>query len=55
MLWQVCTLTGHENGVMSVSFSPDGKQVVSASADGLVKIWDTETGAVVSSIGKVHY
>ena len=47
---QVHTLTGHSSGVRSVVFSPNGKRVASGSEDGLVKIWDTETGALVSSL-----
>ena len=43
------TLTGHTDSVVSVAFSHDGKRVVSGSNDNLVKIWDTETGAEVSS------
>ena len=43
------TLTGHTEIVFSVAFSRDGNRVVSGSGDTLVKIWDTETGAEVSS------
>jgi WD40 repeat protein len=45
----VCTLSGHSGAVGSVAFSPDGNCVVSGSEDNLVKIWNTETGALVSS------
>ena len=30
---------------MSVAFSPDGQQIVSGSGDGLLRLWDTATGA----------
>ncbi|MSW64160.1 MAG: hypothetical protein F2825_04620 [Actinobacteria bacterium] len=35
------------SAVNSVSFSPDGKYVVSGSGDKSVKIWSTESGEVV--------
>ena len=33
--------------MLCIAFSRDGKRVVSGSDDGLVKIWNTETGAEV--------
>ena len=36
---------GHTNWVTSVSFSGDGKQVVSGSEDNTVRVWDVESGA----------
>ena len=44
-----CPAMGHFGAVYSAAFSPDGKLIVSGSFDKLVKIWDTKTGAVVSS------
>jgi WD40 repeat protein/tRNA A-37 threonylcarbamoyl transferase component Bud32 len=38
------TLNGHSKNVLSVSFSPDGKRIVSGSKDSTVKVWDAETG-----------
>ena len=43
------TLTVHTDTVFSAAFSRDGNRVVSGSGDSLVKIWDTGTGAEVSS------
>jgi WD40 repeat protein len=40
----VLVLEGHEELVSSVSFSPDGTQIVSASDDNTVRIWDVATG-----------
>jgi WD40 repeat protein len=34
------TLKGHSIFVSSVSFSPDGKRIVSGGRDGTVKVWD---------------
>jgi len=42
-------VTGHSDCVIVVTFSPDGNRVASGSLDSLVKIWDPETGAKVSS------
>ena len=44
-----CPVAGNTDGVLSVDFSPDGKQFVSGSGDNLVMIWDTQTGVEVSS------
>ena len=40
---QECTLTGHSDKVTSVAYSPDGKHLVSGSADKTVKVWDAQT------------
>ncbi len=50
------TVRGHTYSVWSVAFSPDGKQIVSASGDilgnksGEVKVWDTATGQETLSL-----
>ena len=43
-----CTLTGHLGEVTSVAYSPDGKHIVSGSADKTVKVWDSQTGKEVN-------
>jgi len=43
----LCPVSGHDGSVLSVSFSPDGKRIVSGSEDCTVKIWSAETGAEV--------
>ena len=50
-LWNVesCRIekvfNGHTDGVLRASFSPDGKQIVSASKDHTIRVWSTETGS----------
>ena len=41
---ELLTLRGHTHGVNAVSWSPDGRRLVSASADSTIKVWDTQTG-----------
>jgi WD40 repeat protein len=43
------TLPGHSDQVFGMALSRDGKRAVSGSDDTLVKIWNAETGAEVSS------
>jgi WD40 repeat protein len=51
-LWNVYTgalqktLSGHRHAVYSMVFSPDGRFLASASADGTVRIWDSHTGEI---------
>src|SRR5262249_13494744 len=58
--WQErSTLLGHDDNVLSVSFSPDGKALASASLDGTFRVWDVATGKAVEVVkaepdGSVH-
>lgn len=36
---RIIRLGGHETGVLSVAFSPDGKQLATASVDGMILLW----------------
>src|SRR5260221_14434888 len=42
------TLRGHANSVRSASFSPDGRRIVTASFDGTARVWDSETGRLLT-------
>src|SRR5262249_39122065 len=43
------TLQGHATQLSSVNFSPDGRHLVSASLDGVIKVWDVATGKPIMS------
>jgi WD40 repeat protein len=40
----VLTLTGHQDEVVGVAYSPDGNLIASASLDGTVRIWNAADG-----------
>jgi WD40 repeat protein/serine/threonine protein kinase len=41
----LAALEGHEDGVWCVTYSPDGRYLASASADGTIRIWNAATSA----------
>ena len=49
-----CPVSGHDDGVLSVCFSPDGKKIASGAKDKTVRIWDAATGAAVGSPLRGH-
>jgi WD40 repeat protein len=44
------TLSGHSNGVGSVTISPDGRTLVSGSSDDTIKIWNMATGEQIRTL-----
>ena len=47
-------LQGHEDEVRSVSFSPDGTRIITASADTTARLWDVETRSQLGDPLKGH-
>lgn len=41
---KITRLAGHDDGVCSVSFSPDGRRIVTGSEDGVARVWDAHSG-----------
>src|SRR6476659_4690111 len=37
---EIAVLSGHDDGVQSAAFSPDGSRIVTASWDKTARIWD---------------
>ncbi|MCP4698409.1 MAG: WD40 repeat domain-containing protein [Gammaproteobacteria bacterium] len=46
----VRTLKGHQNNVIPLVFSPDGKMLASGSKDKTVMLWDAETGNALKTL-----
>jgi WD40 repeat protein len=44
------TFEGHSSFVTALSFSLDGSRLVSGSEDNTVRVWDTQTGHIISTI-----
>lgn len=46
----LCRMTGHQQLINDVKFSPDGRLIASASFDKSIKLWDGKTGKYVTSL-----
>jgi len=44
------TFSGHSGSVSSCAFSPDGRNILSASADKTLKMWDVRTGKEIFTL-----
>uniref|UniRef100_A0A7C3ZI47 Novel STAND NTPase 1 domain-containing protein n=1 Tax=Planktothricoides sp. SpSt-374 TaxID=2282167 RepID=A0A7C3ZI47_9CYAN len=49
LISEVRTLTGHQDWVLDVHFSPNGQTIASASRDGTVKLWRLD-GRIINTI-----
>lgn len=49
-LFEGLIFTGHDGGVYSVAFSPDGKTIASGSWDKTIKLWEVSTGKLIKTL-----
>ena len=47
---EFCSLSGHEELISSIQFSPDGKQLISSSGDSTIKIWQIENQKLLETL-----
>jgi WD40 repeat protein len=47
---ELLVFSGHTGDVHGVAFSPDGSRLASASQDGTVKVWESQTGQLVRTL-----
>jgi WD40 repeat protein len=45
-------LEGHENWVVALAFSLDGKRLISGSGDSTARVWDVKTG---TELGRIRF
>ena len=49
---EILTLTGHDGGVTSAFYSPDGQRIVTASQDQTVRLYTTDTDELLAIANK---
>ncbi|MEM7441881.1 MAG: TIR domain-containing protein, partial [Pseudomonadota bacterium] len=48
---ETMVLDGHDSFVTTADFSTDGTRILTTSFDGSARLWDTESGSVIASLG----
>jgi WD40 repeat protein len=43
------SLIGHKDQVVALAFSPDGRRIISASFDRIIRIWDANNGSTLGT------
>ncbi|MEV8630905.1 hypothetical protein AB0395_04540, partial [Streptosporangium sp. NPDC051023] len=46
----ITTLTGHQDNVSAVAFSPDGSRLATASWDNTARVWEAKTGKLITTL-----
>ncbi|EIW80774.1 WD40 repeat-like protein [Coniophora puteana RWD-64-598 SS2] len=46
--------TGHESGINTISYSPDGKSIATGSGDNTIRVWDANSGRQVGNTMRGH-
>lgn len=52
--YHLIDFVGHTDCISSVAFTPEGKNVITASIDGTVKVFDTLNGKLVQDLKGHH-
>lgn len=50
---QIVKQTGHQERLCGIAYHPDGKQLASTSADGIIKLWDIESNECTHTLTMV--